>query len=851
MTTPPPDPADTFVIRRNDGWVLTPAAGTDPVPVGLDDVVDLIRRTDGDCPFWGPPGPTGERSSSPIPPGEWILAPSAFLGHACRGGLHVEGRDASRALLDAQDLRLLDQLADQVCTVADLAAQVPDLPPDEVARRLGAMEAVGRLRLTGPPAADQGPARPRRRTAEERIRDLGRPLKRRLEAAFDRGRPAVPDDRIPVYSVWQVEVGPNLALGMLLAAARAHREGALETTYELRPMEAPDDFLADLARRQGPAILFCSNYVWSLEHNLELARRAKALNPDLLVVHGGPSTPKYDQDARDFAREHAEVADVLVRGEGELTTIALLEALVAGDGFADRSRLHGVAGLSFVDVDGELVRNPDRDRVADLDTLPSPYLTGEFDHIPLSAYTSVLSIETNRGCPYGCTFCDWGSATLARIRKFDLERVKAELTWAAQRGITEWNVTDANFGIVSRDVEISEHIAALRTSYGVPRYFGFTVAKNTTKHLARIVEILADAGMSTQTSLSLQTRDDATLDAVDRANIKSDHYVELAAEFRRRAIPLQGDLMLGLPGQTPASYKADLQFMLDHEITARTWLTQLLPNAPMNEPGYRERFEIRTSEEGVVVSTTSFTDADRQRMMRIRFAHTVAEHFGLLRHLGRYLQWEHDLPVMDFAERVMDLAEANGDRYPLLNWTMRYFDLYTVPPLGWDAFYREVRRLLRDEFGLEADPALDTVLAVQQFLMPEIGRRLPAVVDLHHDYLAYYRDATAELYRSGRATGPKRPLAAYPAGRLEVYGDPADLSGWRMRPFDDSRDEWYVRPFWVSAIFELDSPLVRNLPETRLVGQWRGIDERHEELARLRAEHEPAPKATRIPVRAG
>ena len=44
-------------------------------------------------------------------------------------------------------------------------------------------------------------------------------------------------------------------------------------------------------------------------------------------------------------------------------------------------------------------------------------------------------LETNRGCPYGCTFCDWGSATLSRIRKFDLDRVFAELEWCAQHEV--------------------------------------------------------------------------------------------------------------------------------------------------------------------------------------------------------------------------------------------------------------------------------------------------------------------------------------------------------------------------------------------------------------------------------
>jgi hypothetical protein len=822
--------------------VHTPPEGGDPQDLGLADVLAMTAAADRPCPFWPEPPETGATQARPLEADEWVLPVPAFVGHPCAGHLHVEGRDGRRALLDDTDLRVLDAMGEQRCRVDDLAARRPELALDEVRRRLGLLVGLGRVHTVGPPELEPAPpTTPTWRLIARRLRAVAGRVKRSPASARARlaRRRSADAGHLTVYAPYQAEYGPNLALGMLLAYARAYEGGALAQRYELRRTEDPTSFLADLEHRQGPAILLCSNYVWSIEHNLDLARRAKAVHPDLVVIHGGPSTPKYEADAEAFATLHGDVVDVLVRGEGEVTFAELLTRLA--DDPHDLDRLHDVDGLSYVGGDGRLARTPDRERVATLDQLPSPYLTGEYDHLPVSAFTSTLAVESNRGCPYGCTFCDWGSATLARIRKFDLDRVKAELTWAAERGIGEWTVTDANFGIIARDVDLSDHIAELRNRYGVPHFFGFTVAKNTTKHLARIVEVLARAGMSVQTSLSLQSRDEATLEAVDRANINPDHYVRLAAEFRRRNIPLQGDLMLGLPGQTPASYRDDLQYMLDHEITARTWLTQLLPNAPMNEPGYRERFAIQVSAEGVVVSTSSFDAAARDRMMRIRLVHNIFEHFGLLRHVLRFLQWEHGHEVMAVAERIDEVTREHPDRYPLLNWVVRWFDLYTIPPLGWGPFYAEVRRFVQDELGVTPDSALDAVLTLQHFLMPEFGRQYPATITLRHDYLAYYTEATEELLHSGAATTPRRPLAEYPTATFEIWGDPAGLGFWRMAPFDDSRDEWYVRPFWVGAIFELDSPLTRNLPETRLAGDWRSIDEREAPLAALRAEvDEPA-----------
>ena len=256
---------------------------------------------------------------------------------------------------------------------------------------------------------------------------------------------------MPVYTVWEESVGPLLSLGMLTAAARHHDGGRLNDHFEIRRPEPTGSFLADLAKRSGPAVLLCSDYVWSVENNLSLARRAKKLRPELVVVHGGPQVPKHAADALRFLDEHGDVADILVRGEGERVLCRLLDALAPNPSPLDPTRLRTIDGLTFRDpTSGSVVRTPDAERIADLDSLPSPYLTGEFDDIDPSWWSMrAADIETNRGCPYGCTFCDWGSLTNSRIRLFDPERVIQEVEWVGRRGIHAIQFSDANFGITS------------------------------------------------------------------------------------------------------------------------------------------------------------------------------------------------------------------------------------------------------------------------------------------------------------------------------------------------------------------------------------------------------------------
>ena len=240
-------------------------------------------------------------------------------------------------------------------------------------------------------------------------------------------------DMVDIMGVHPSGPCPPLAIAMVLAHAKAYDGGRLQQRFDFFPRWVTlKNRLPTFTKK--PGVFLFSNYLWSVEYNLEVSAEVKRLSPGSITIHGGPDTPKYAEDVRRFFADHPQV-DIAVRGEGEATTAGVFEALMDvefGDGPPDLSPLRAVPGLCFRDGD-EIVRTEDRDRIADVDLIPSPYLTGFLDAYG-EAEESTAIIETNRGCPYGCTFCDWGSATLSRIRKFDLDRVFAELEWCAQHG---------------------------------------------------------------------------------------------------------------------------------------------------------------------------------------------------------------------------------------------------------------------------------------------------------------------------------------------------------------------------------------------------------------------------------
>ncbi|MEL7206830.1 MAG: radical SAM protein, partial [Actinomycetota bacterium] len=636
-----------------------------------------------------------------------------------------------------------------------------------------------------------------------------------------------PADAVPVYAVWKADTGPQLSLGMLTATARAHRDGALNETFEIRRPEEPISFLAELVARPGPGVLLLSNYVWTTEHNLDLARHAKSVNPELLIIHGGPSTPKYEADCRRFFERYGDIVDVAVRGEGELTLAHALEALGPS---LDLDALADVPGLTYRAGDGEIVRNDERERMAELDELPSAYLTGEFDHLDPSCWHSpsgldAVVLESNRGCPYGCTFCDWGSATMSRIRKFDLDRVEGEMDWLASRNLHWWMIADANFGIMSRDVDLAARLVEVNERYGFPVGFAFNVAKNTTKHLTRIIGMLVDAHITPNFSLSLQSTDPGTLEAIQRQNISTDHYVALAASFRRVGLPLHADLMLGLPGQTVDSFTSDLQFLMDNGMTARVWISVLLPNAPMNDPDYREEFAVAANDLGAVVTTSTFDEDDRRTMRLIQDAYVVFERHAMLRLVLRHVQWDHGIAATTVLRDIVERTGEDPQRYPLLRFALLHFHRFRIPPASWDRFYAEVRRFLADQYGLEADDALDAVFAAQRLLVPDHGRAFPASVDLAHDVVAYYRDRTAQLWVDEAHVPEPRPLADYGPGTFTAYGDPLNHCTESLQHHPDPYDETMQSEHWVTGQWELDTPVVFGEPAVTGSGQFRGMAE--------------------------
>ena len=412
-------------------------------------------------------------------------------------------------------------------------------------------------------------------------------------------------------------------------------------------------------------ILLCSCYVWNWETTTYLAKEIRKINPTCFIIFGGPQVPDFSSD---FFDKYPFV-DMLVHGEGEHVLEKILTAYLSDK---DYSKILGIQTKDF--------RTAPHPRIDNLGQLPSPYLTNTVWNLvdKKDDVQWIASWETNRGCPYECTFCDWGSATFTKLRNYEDEKLFNEIEWFADNKIPYIDCCDANFGIYQeRDFRIAKKLKEVALEKHYPERIRPAWAKNTTEKIIPIAQELQKGGILGSVTLAVQSLDKETLNIMKRANIKFDKFSELTEEFRRNEIPTYTELIMGLPGETLETYKNGLESIATTKIdTIQIYHCSVLPNAPMNSPEYKEKYKIKTVRspiflwhssihnrgmpeyEEIVVETSTCPIDELKEVYLYTWSFLGFQAFGLLEHLANFYKQNHGLNYMKFYEMFLDFCRS-------------------------------------------------------------------------------------------------------------------------------------------------------------------------------------------------
>ena len=331
---------------------------------------------------------------------------------------------------------------------------------------------------------------------------------------------------------------------------------------------ARDKIAEVLEKMEEPVVAGFSSYVWNEQYNLHMSHEIKKKFPDCKIVFGGPQVNK--QDLWDYPW-----IDIVMLSEGEKQFTQLLK-----DIHEDRDLQNIYMGQ----------------RITDLTELPSPFTTGVFDKI-IADNPEILwqtPFETSRGCPFSCTFCDWGSLTYSKVKQFEFERLEEEVLWIKNNPIAYIFMADANFGIFKdRDVELAKMFHKHLDDSRLDK-INIQFAKNSNDHVIQIGQALGRLGKGI--TLSQQSMSETTLEEIKRKNLDINKLGEMLEKTEEANLDAYSEMIIGLPGETLESWKTGMGEILEagQHNCVEVWYAQTLKNSEMSTPESREKYGIQT-----------------------------------------------------------------------------------------------------------------------------------------------------------------------------------------------------------------------------------------------------------------
>ena len=343
-----------------------------------------------------------------------------------------------------------------------------------------------------------------------------------------------------------------------------------------------------------PDILGLSNYVWSQNVSNEMFKLFTKKNPDGLKIWGGPNFP-IDMPSQKKFFENFKDVDVYIPIDGEIGFSNLVEKALQMNTKEMRSKIlqEPIDGCMIKNPDGNLLYTIEGARIRNLDEIPSPYLTGILDHFFDDKLVPML--QTNRGCPFLCTFCTDGRESVNQVNRFGKQRVKDELGYIAKHvkeNIHSLYISDLNFGMLPGDLETCDSIVEIQKKYNYPEKINATTGKNNQE---RIIESIKSLNGTMLMSMSVQSMDEQVLTNIKRANISAEKMVELSPTIHEYGVNTSGEIIMGMPGQSYASVLDTIRQLIYGKVDdIIIHACMMLPGSEMATPAERSKWELET-----------------------------------------------------------------------------------------------------------------------------------------------------------------------------------------------------------------------------------------------------------------
>lgn len=331
-------------------------------------------------------------------------------------------------------------------------------------------------------------------------------------------------------------------------------------------------------------ILCLSIYIWNRNQYLDIAKKVKEINPNIIIIAGGPELDAHKN--KNFWESHKQL-DYVVYGDGELAFKILLDHIVASApldnavNIVTREKIYPFK--VFVDQEYSSI---------------SPWLEMKEDVIKVVSEakneTLLLNWEMSRGCPYECSFCDWTGGLHNKVKR-RRSNWREEIDFFNELGVNV-SIIDANWGIFKEDLEIHKYACEKLGN----KWFTNSFSKLNKTTVYEMIKIRAKSSNEPlRADISIQDINPTVLKNIDRPEIPWVEHKKLLLDLIKEVpnVTIGPELVCGLPGQTiDTFFDTIIELTSFKKIKIGVHGFIILTNSPAFSLDYRQKFNIKTDD---------------------------------------------------------------------------------------------------------------------------------------------------------------------------------------------------------------------------------------------------------------
>lgn len=353
-----------------------------------------------------------------------------------------------------------------------------------------------------------------------------------------------PAFRRRVGNIWRYISGTLPPLGLAHIAACLEREGIAVDIFDAHALNITRDGYRGYFEGKKYDLIGITSTSAMFRSAVEASEELKSIYPDALLVMGGVHPTVMPEQA--LAESSV---DIVVAGEGEMTFVELARG-------ANPSEVPGVVRR----VDGEIVSNPPRPLIKNLDELPHPawhLLPVKRYHPAVGGYHRLPAVHTltSRGCPNACTYCYHIFGRGVRFRS--VSHIMDELKILVKRhGVREVYFYDDTFNANPKRVE-----ALCNAMLEEELDLGWSCLGRLEKMTLELLALMKRAGCHAIT-YGLETTDPVVLKAINK-KLDVEVAEKIIADTIESGIETRVAFMMGNPGETRAAIERNIEYTLE------------------------------------------------------------------------------------------------------------------------------------------------------------------------------------------------------------------------------------------------------------------------------------------------